>query len=61
MADGSWYVKTRALAFQPYFETGFPHGVHQSISAAATSWATMALILSSPAPAGRIESRADAN
>ena len=45
MADGSWYVRTRALGFQPYFETGFPHGVNQSISAAGTSWATMALIL----------------
>ena len=22
--DGSWYVKTRALAFQPYFDSGFP-------------------------------------
>ena len=60
MADGSWYVSTRALGFQPYFESGFPHGVNQSISAAATSWATMALILGSPSPAGRTESRADA-
>ena len=60
MADGSWYVRTRALGFQPYFETGFPHGVNQSISAAATSWATMALILGSPSPAGKTESRADA-
>jgi ankyrin repeat protein len=60
MADGSWYVPTRALAFQPYFETGFPHGVNQSISAAGTSWASMALILGSPAPAEKIESRADA-
>ncbi len=51
MADGSWYVPTRALAFQPYFETGFPHGVNQSISAAGTSWATMALILGSPSAA----------
>jgi len=46
MEDGSWNVRTRALAFQPYFETGFPHGVDQSISAAGTGWATMALILS---------------
>ena len=45
MEDGSWYVKTRALALQPYFETGFPHGFDQSISAAGASWATMALIL----------------
>jgi ankyrin repeat protein len=47
--DGSWYVKSRALAFQPYFEAGFPHGYDQWISAAGTSWATMALALASPA------------
>jgi len=48
--DGSWYVKTRALAFQPYFDSGFPYGFDQWISAAGTSWATMALALASPAP-----------
>jgi ankyrin repeat protein len=58
MADGSWYVRTRALGFQPYFETGFPHGVNQSISAAATGWATMALILASPPAAGKVEATA---
>ena len=42
-ADGSWYVPTRALAIQPYFENGFPHGTDQWISAAASSWATLAL------------------
>jgi N-acyl-D-amino-acid deacylase len=47
--DGSWFVRTRALGFQPYFETGFPHGVHQSISAAGTGWAAMALTLGAPA------------
>ena len=41
--DGSWYVKTRAMAFQPYFDAGFPHGFDQWISAAGTSWATVAL------------------
>jgi ankyrin repeat protein len=46
--DGSWYVKTRALAFQPYFDSGFPHGYDQWISAAGTSWATIALSLASP-------------
>jgi N-acyl-D-amino-acid deacylase len=45
--DGSWYVKTRAMGFQPYFETGFPYGVDQFLSAAGTSWATMALTLAS--------------
>jgi ankyrin repeat protein/mono/diheme cytochrome c family protein len=44
-ADGSWYVQSRAIAFQPYFETGFPYGKDQFISAAATNWATMALAL----------------
>jgi len=44
-ADGSWFVKSRAIAFQPYFETGFPYGKDQFISAAATNWATMALAL----------------
>lgn len=43
MPDGSWYVKTRALAFQPYFDGGFPYGADQFISAAGTSWAVMAL------------------
>jgi ankyrin repeat protein len=47
--DGSWYVKTRAMAFQPYFDTGFPHGFDQWISAAGSSWATMALLPASPA------------
>jgi ankyrin repeat protein len=43
--DGSWYVKTRALGFQPYFDNGFPYAYDQWISAAGTSWATMALTL----------------
>ena len=46
--DGSWYTKTRALAFQPYFEGSFPHGYDQWMSAAATSWATMALTYALP-------------
>jgi ankyrin repeat protein len=44
LPDGSWYVTKRAQTTQPYFESGFPHGVHQFISAAATNWATLALI-----------------
>jgi ankyrin repeat protein len=46
LSDGSWHVKSRAFGFQPYFESGFPHGQDQWISAAATAWATMALALS---------------
>ena len=43
LPDGSWFVESRAVAFQPYRETGFPHGRSQFISAAATSWAVLAL------------------
>jgi ankyrin repeat protein len=49
--DGSWYVQSRALGFQPYFDAGFPYGHDQWISAAGTSWATMALTLAARAPA----------
>jgi len=42
--DGTWHVKTRSYPFQPYFESGFPHGPDQWISTAASSWATMALL-----------------
>ena len=45
LADGSWFVRKRSHAVQIYFESGFPHGEHQFISAAATNWATQALIL----------------
>ena len=41
--DGSWHVKSRSIWVQPYFESGFPYGHDQWISAAGTSWATMAL------------------
>jgi hypothetical protein len=43
LEDGSWFVRRRSFAFQPYNETGFPHGRDQFISAAATSWAVIAL------------------
>lgn len=43
LEDGSWYVRSRALALQPYFDAGFPHAFDQWISAAATNWATYAL------------------
>ncbi len=45
LEDGSWYVKSRSLPFQPYFESDFPHGPDQWISGAATNWAAMALAL----------------
>ena len=43
LQDGTWFVRSRAFGFQPYFESGFPHGPHQFISASATSWAVTAL------------------
>jgi hypothetical protein len=43
LEDGTWFVRTRAFGFQPYFETGFPHGRSQFISTVATSWASIAL------------------
>jgi ankyrin repeat protein len=46
--DGSWYVQTRALGFQPWFDAGFPHGHNQWISAAGTNWAAMALAYALP-------------
>jgi hypothetical protein len=42
-ADGTWHVKTRALPFQPYFESGYPYGHDQWISAAAAAYATLAI------------------
>jgi ankyrin repeat protein len=44
-ADGSWHVKTRSIWTQPYFDSGFPYAHDQWISAAGTSWASMALSL----------------
>ena len=43
VSDGSWLVTSRSHPVQPYKESGFPHGKDQWISAAATSWAAMAL------------------
>ncbi|HLF83886.1 MAG TPA: ankyrin repeat domain-containing protein [Blastocatellia bacterium] len=45
LEDGSWYVKSRAIPFQPFFESGFPHGHDQWVSMAASNWATTALAL----------------
>lgn len=45
LGDGSWHVATRAKPFQTYFESGFPHKKDQFISIAASSWATLALLL----------------
>jgi ankyrin repeat protein len=43
LEDGTWYLRSRAIGFQPYVDSGFPHGPDQFISAAATAWAVIAL------------------
>ncbi len=43
-ADGTWHVVSRSPAFQPLIDTGFPHGRDQWISAAASNWASMAIM-----------------
>ena len=45
--DGSWHVVSRSKPFQPYYESGFPHGKDQFISCAASGWATWAMVLAS--------------
>ena len=42
-SDGSWYVRSRAVGFQPYFQSGFPFEHDQWISAAGTAWAAEAI------------------
>jgi hypothetical protein len=48
LEDGSWLVRTRSFPFQPYKESGFPHGKNQWISSTGTSWAVWALTLGQP-------------
>jgi hypothetical protein len=45
LQDGTWHVRRRAFPFQPTMKSGFPHGRDSWISAAATSWAVVALSL----------------
>lgn len=49
-AYGIWHVATRSKPLQPYFESGFPYGHDQWISAAGTSWSAMALSMAMEAP-----------
>lgn len=46
--DGSWLVRSRSVPFQPYKESGFPHGKDQWISAAGTGWAALVLATGLP-------------
>lgn len=46
--DGSWYVRSRVFPLQAYFESGFPYGHDQWISAAGTAWALQALLFTLP-------------
>jgi ankyrin repeat protein/mono/diheme cytochrome c family protein len=41
--DGTWHVARRAFPFQPTMDSGFPHNRDSWLSAAATSWAVLAL------------------
>jgi hypothetical protein len=41
--DGAWYVRSRAVGFQPYVRSGFPFDHDQWISAAGTAWAAEAI------------------
>jgi hypothetical protein len=47
-ADGTWHVKARSLPTQPYFESGYPYGHDQWISAAGAAYATMAIAAAVP-------------
>ena len=46
--DGAWFVRTHSFPVQRYFESGFPFGRHQWISAAGTSWAALAIAQTLP-------------
>ena len=48
LEDGSWHVVSHSKPFQPYFESGYPHGNDQFISIAGAGWATTALALALP-------------
>jgi hypothetical protein len=41
--DGAWYVRSRAIKLQPYFQSAFLFNHDQWISDSATAYAVMAL------------------
>jgi hypothetical protein len=58
-ADGSWHVRSRlyppAQLSPPYFETGYPYGHDQFVSAMAASWAVRALSSASGPARSKVE------
>jgi hypothetical protein len=52
--DGSWYVRSRVVKLQPYFQSAFPFDHDQWISNSATAYAVMAL-----APVAAMESKSN--
>lgn len=48
--DGSWFVKSRAMKIQPYFDSGFPYEHDQWISQSGTAWAAVGLSVAAPDP-----------
>jgi ankyrin repeat protein len=55
--DGSWFVKSRAMKIQPYFESGFPYGEDQWISQSGTAWAAIGLSVAAPEPSAATAGR----
>ncbi len=55
MPDGSWFVRSRAMTLQPYFQSGFPYDHDQWVSAAATAWAVSAIAPLAPAVEARLQ------
>src|SRR6516164_5860909 len=56
--DGTWHVARRTFPFQPTMDSGFPHHRDSWLSAAATSWAVLALTRA--LPVGPAASKPDA-
>jgi hypothetical protein len=57
LEDGSWFVRSRAVKLQPYFQSGFPHDHDQWISYAATAYAAAALAAAEDHPTVRASAR----
>lgn len=51
--DGAWIVQTRSRPVQVFFDNGDPGGKSQFISYAATNWAVLALLETTPTSAKR--------